>query len=135
MSSYEGIAGVGNFSLDLNQLLPNFPWEIANIFSYGSGGQYGSDPDTIGWPNAGNTPSNVSAIFVGTFDEIQPLPNPNITFQADTLIVSNAFALQIDLWPISQSAIDSNNCKYWISNITWNDGDQINIGWSSVVLC
>jgi hypothetical protein len=136
ISSYEGSAGVGNFSLDLGEHLDYLPFEVANVFLNDSAGTSGVNPDTVGWPNPSSTPINdVSALFVGFFDGIRPLPNPNLT-EANTLIVSSALALQIDISPIlSRSPINPESCKYWISNITSVSGDDIEGTLAGIQLC
>jgi hypothetical protein len=135
ISSYEGSAGVGNFSLDLGQLLNFLPFEVAHTFLNDSAGTSGVNPDTIGWPNPSSTPVNdVSALFVGFADGIRPLPNPNLT-AANTLIVSSAIALQIDILPITPSPIDPDSCKYWISNQTSDAGDDIEGTLAGIQLC
>jgi hypothetical protein len=135
VSSYEGSAGVGNFGVDLGEHLNYLPFEVANIFINESAGISGVNPDTVGWPNPSRTPVNdVSAVFVGSFSGIRPLPNLTLT-EASTLIVSSALALQIDISPISRSPINPESCKYWISNITSPDGNDINATLAGIQLC
>jgi hypothetical protein len=111
------------------------PFEVVTIFLNDSAGTSGVNPDTVGWPNPSSTSvDDVSALFVGLADGIRPLPNFNLT-EANTLIVSSALALQIDISPIPRSPINPESCKYWISNMTSVDGNDINATLAGIQLC